>query len=270
MKVLLSQIMLGALIVLGTLVVCATDAEAQRRRRPSRRVTNPVPAQTVEPQTTDAEIISTAEERAGAETSVTSQPRRRQGARSAPETERERLERTVDALSAQVTQMSAEMRRMQQEQRTLISLERLTRAEERAENMRAQLRDVTQREFDLQARAEAIEYELQPDSLERRMALTGARRPEEMREQFRRQLESERVRVRAQLTMLTANRARLESAIATADTEVERVRVLVNEPSPNIAPPTEASGVQAVPTQSTAEPSAPTTTPPTTAPPVPF
>lgn len=270
MKVYLSQIMLGALIVLGTLVVCATDAEAQRRRRPSRRVTNPVSTERVEPQTTDAEIISTAEERASTETSVTSQPRRRQGARSAPETERERLERTVDALSAQVTEMSAEMRRMQQEQRTLISLERLTRAEERAENMRAQLRDVTQREFDLQARAETIEYELQPESLDRRIALTGARRPEETREQFRRQLESERERVRAQLTMLTANRARLESAIATADTEVERVRVLVNEPSPSVAPTTEASGTRTAPPQSTAAPTAPPSTTPATAPPVPF
>jgi chromosome segregation ATPase len=272
MKARLSYLTLGLVIVFATIIICATDAEGQRRRRrPSRRVTNPVTVQRVEPapsetmNPTDAQIVGTAEGQTSGDANATTQPRR-QAETTRPETEQERLERTVNTLSTQVGQMSEEMRRMQQDQRTLVNLERLSRAEQRAENLRAQLREVAQQQFDLQSRADALDYELLPDSIERRLALTGARRPEEMREQIRRQLQNERDRVRAQLEMLNTNRTRLEAAIATADAETERVRALVNEPPPTT--PADANSNQTAPARTTTEPN--NTTPYPTTPPVRF
>lgn len=275
MKVRLSHLTMSVLIALMAFMLCEADVQGQqqqrrRARRPSRRITNPVTPRRTEPpltgSTADAQIISTAEDTAEENTTgerTTNQSRRRRGEGSAPETEQERMQRTVNTLSAQVTQLSDEMRRMQEQQRTIINLERLTRAEERAENMRSQLRDVSTRESDLQARLEAIEYELQSDSIERRVALSGSRRPEDTRVQIRRQLESERERARAQLSLLTGNRARLESAIASADTEVERVRSLVNEPSSDLpsTDPTSSEAQTTAPTPNTAPTVSPTTSP---------
>jgi hypothetical protein len=117
---------------------------------------------------------------------------------------------------------------MREQQRALVNLERLTRAEQRAESLRSQLRDVTDKEFALQERAAQIEDELRPENIGRRAALTGTLRPEELREQIQRSLERERERVRAQVQLLTTSRTRLEGAVGSADTEVERIRALID------------------------------------------
>ena len=49
-------------------------------------------------------------------------------------------------------------------------------------------------------------------------------RPEELREQRRKSLENEKVRVQKQLDQLAANHSRLETAIAGADADIERIR----------------------------------------------
>ena len=77
---------------------------------------------------------------------------------------------------------------------------------------------------DLQARAEEVDFALKPENIERAVAGYGTTRPEELRAQRKRQLEGEKLRVQKQLDQLTANHTRLESAIAGADAEVERLR----------------------------------------------
>ena len=54
------------------------------------------------------------------------------------------------------------------------------------------------------------------------MSGIGSTRPEELREQRRRQLEIERNGVRAQLNLLATSHTRLETAIAQADAEAYR------------------------------------------------
>ena len=69
----------------------------------------------------------------------------------------------------------------------------------------------------MEARAEDIDYALKPENIERSTAGYGTTRPEELREQRRKQLENEKERVRKQLDQLAASRTRLEQAIATSD-----------------------------------------------------
>src|ERR687889_435937 len=113
---------------------------------------------------------------------------------------------------------------MKADQRAMYDLERLTRAEQRAEQLRTQLREVSDKEFQLQERLAEIEYESTPDAIQRRSALIGSLNPSAVRDAIAQQLERERTRIRKQLELLGTSRARLETAVGTADAEVERLR----------------------------------------------
>ncbi len=90
-------------------------------------------------------------------------------------------------------------------------------AAQTAEELRAQLRDVQAEEADLQMYVQQLDLDLKPENIERYFAGTGSTRPEELREQRRRQLQNEKDRVLARLEQLAVSRARLEAAIVNAD-----------------------------------------------------
>jgi hypothetical protein len=66
-----------------------------------------------------------------------------------------------------------------------------------------------------------IGYALKPENIDRVVSMYGTTHPEEARDSRRRQLENERIRTQSQLSQLDIGRTRLESAIATADAEVD-------------------------------------------------
>src|SRR5882762_8374201 len=83
--------------------------------------------------------------------------------------------------------------------------------------LRAQLADVQAKENELQARARRLDEDLKPENIERSLAGVGSTKPEELREQRRRQLSIERESIRTQLKLIGTSRERLESAIRTAE-----------------------------------------------------
>jgi hypothetical protein len=85
-------------------------------------------------------------------------------------------------------------------------------------NLRLQLIEVQAKETELQARAQQLDEDLNPENIERSLAGIGSTKPEELREMRRRQLTIEREGVRAQLKLLATSRERLESVIRTAET----------------------------------------------------
>ena len=205
------------------------DAQSQQRKRTSRRATNPVRARAVPtPQLPDEPtVVSTADD---AQTQPTPQPRRTAGraTRQTTQAENEQLRGTVRDLSTQVEQLSGQLNQMKVDQRAMYDLERLTRAEQRAEELRRQLREITDKEFMLQERLAEIAYESQPESIQRRSALIGSLNPSAVRDAIAQQLERERLRINKQLELLATSRTRLESAVATADAEVDRLRQRVD------------------------------------------
>lgn len=223
-------------IVIG-LSVCAIDAAAQRRRkrrvhrvrRPvvTRRViTNPAiaPAGSEQPSAPDSEkIISTADQTVGEpeQDAESTQPKKRNG--STKNSNDGDMQQTINALSTQVDRLNDKLTQMQQNDRTLIDMERLTRAEQRAESLRAQQVDVESKLADLQSKLDQIEYQLRPENIERAGGF-GTVHPEEVRDARRRQLENERGRVLAQVKILETSRTRLETSVATADAEVDSLR----------------------------------------------
>ena len=90
-------------------------------------------------------------------------------------------------------------------------------AAESADKLRAQLLEVKGKEDALQTRLAQLDESLKPENIERSLAGIGSTRPEELREQRRRQLTIERDGVQAQLKTLETGRQRLETALANAE-----------------------------------------------------
>ena len=107
------------------------------------------------------------------------------------------------------------------------------------ERLRAQLRDVVDREAGLQDRAARLDEDLRPESIERSVATVGTTDAAALRAQRREQLEKEKADVAGQLSEAAAKRARLEAEIAAAEAEAVRLKaasLAPRAPSPSAAP----------------------------------
>ncbi len=215
-------ILLAVVMIAGLFFI---DSNAQRRRRTRRRstapkITNPAIYQPPANDNSNASAEPTETENLNANQN-TSAP----ASGESPE----EMRQTIRALSSQVDKLNEKLGQMEESQRSLLDLERLSRAEQRATSLRAQLRELQQKKSDAEAQLEDLDYQLKPENIERATAVFGTTRPEELRAQRKRQLENERARVAKQVEQLTTSETQLNEAIAAADTEVERLRKRLDE-----------------------------------------
>jgi len=212
------------LAILIGVSVCSIETDAQRRRkRRARRaprpvITNPAIAPAGSEQDGGSErIISTADESPADTNENGTQPKKKKGGEA-------NMQQTIDALSNQVNRLNDKLSQMQENERSLIDMERLTRAEQRAESVRAQMLDTESKLADLQSRMDQVDYSLKPENIDRSIAGYGTVHPEEARESRRRQLENEKARLQAQITLLENSRTRLQASLSTAEAEVDLLR----------------------------------------------
>ena len=92
-----------------------------------------------------------------------------------------------------------------------------TTAQERAASLRQQLAEVQEKQTELETRLRQLEEDLKPENIEKGLAGVGSTRPEELREQRRRQLEIEKKSAQTRLDQLATSRTRLETGILQAD-----------------------------------------------------
>lgn len=198
-----------AILLIGGLLV---DSAAQKRRRRRRstapKITNP---DIYQPSPGDNSNSNSSETNAANSNSNSSE-------------DPESMKRTIRTLSNQVDKLTDKLNDMQASQQSMVDLERLSRAEQRSAQLRAELRDVQAKKSDLAAHLEDVEFALKPENIDRAAAGIGTTRPEEVREQRRKQLESDRTRTQQQLDQLNASDARLQQAIATSDAELDRLQ----------------------------------------------
>ena len=100
----------------------------------------------------------------------------------------------------------------------------LATVEQQAETLRAQLRDVIDKQAQLQARAQQLDEALKPENIERSVAGIGTTDATALRDRRRQQLEREKAGVEEQLQSLATSRSRLEASIASAEAEAVRLR----------------------------------------------
>src|SRR5918997_2357796 len=104
------------------------------------------------------------------------------------------------------------------------NLDILTRAEQRAESMRRQLLEMTEKETAYRTRLMQLDEELRPESIDRSLSGLGTTRTSELRDLRRRQVDNERKGVESLLGQATVNRVRLEDEVKQADLLVARIR----------------------------------------------
>lgn len=109
-------------------------------------------------------------------------------------------------------------------------------AQERAASLRQQLTNVESQQATLQMRLKQLEEDSKPENIEKSLAGVGSTKPEELREQRRRQLEIEKNNVQLQLTRLANSKIRLETGIAQADADVYHASAGVNADGTPAAP----------------------------------
>lgn len=221
--------------------VCLIEADAQTKRKRTRRttsrpaapkpvITNPPiapPSETTATTTSgDVKIISTAE---GAEPAQSPDPAASPAKKETSTAEKDDMQRTIGTLSNQVDRLNDKLTQMNEDDRYHLDMERLTRAEQRAEQLRGQLFDTETKMADIESKLEQIEYALRPENIERVTQSYGSTRPEDARDARRRQLESERNRLRAQFKLLETSKSRLEVAVANADSEVDLLRAKLQQ-----------------------------------------
>jgi hypothetical protein len=212
---------------------CLVEGNAQtRRKRRTRRtapaapkpvITNPpiAPADESATSTGDVKIISTADSN-----KESTEPL--QGWKpkvTVPEpTEEEKTQQTINNLSNQVERLNNKLGQMQEDDRYQMDMERLTRAEQRGEQLRSQLMDVQSKIADFEAKLEQIDFYLRPENIDNSTAGYGTTRPEAARDARKKQLESEKTRVQAQMKLAETSKSRLEVAVSNADSEVDLLR----------------------------------------------
>jgi len=222
-------------LVAACLIVsfCLAEGDAQTRRKKRRRsvpaapkpvITNPTIAPPDATRSSgeagDVKIISTADSKESGEQLQGSKPKV-----TPPEpTPEEKTQQTITDLSKQVDRLNNKLTQMQEDDRYQLDMERLTRAEQRAEQLRSQLMDIQVKIADFESKLEQIEWAIKPENIEASTAGYGSTRPEAAREARRKSLESERTRVQAQLKLAETSKSRLELAVSNADSEVDLLR----------------------------------------------
>lgn len=218
---------------------CVAEGDAQKRRKKHSRkstpaapkpvITNPTIAPPDGTQVTpatgdDVKIISTADS-----TQEPAQPAQTKKPETAPPSEQEKMQQTITTLTNQVNKLNDKLSQMQDDDRYQLDMERLTRAEQRAEQLRSQLMDTQSKIADYESRIEQLDFALKPENIEAATATYGTTHPEQARDARRKQLESEKARVQAQLKLAESSKARLETGVANADQEVDTLRAKLQQ-----------------------------------------
>ena len=231
------KVFIAAFVVVSC---CLVEADAQTKKKRSRRTSKPAfakpvttnppvdpPASTETAPSNDVKIISTAEGQEPAETQETTTAKK--PVKPEPSNDEKDMQQTINKLSNQVDKLNDKLSTMTEEDRYQLDMERLSRAEQRSEQLRSQLLDTETKMADAEAKLEQIEYALKPENIDRATQGYGSTRPEEARDTRRRQLENERNRLRAQFKILETSKARLEVATANADAEVDSLRAKLQQ-----------------------------------------
>ncbi len=212
-----------ALVVLsvGLIGFSETNAQTTRRTRSSipKPVGTPVPTSTL----IIPEIVRRADE-TDMENPVYSNG----------ETQPVENTENADVLKEKISVLNAKIKTLEsdnkpeadaKEKKLLLSLDILTRAEQRAESLQKQLYEVIEKENAVKMRIEQIVYDMRPEMIDRNAAFAGSLRPEDVRDARRKSLENEKTNLESLLTQIQSNRTKLEQSVERADFLVEKIRL---------------------------------------------
>jgi chromosome segregation ATPase len=227
------------LVVATTLVLSISlpGVAAQKKKKRPRRTSKPVAARPVitnpdiaPPSTTDGDvkIISTADQGTVDQPTESTQDKKPKASATNPE-KKDDMQQTINSLSNQVNRLNDRLSQMQEDDRYELDMERLTKSEQRAEQIRSQLIDTQSKLADLEAKLDQVEYALKPENIDRSTVGMGTVHPEEARDTRKKQLENEKSRLEAQIKILENSKTRLETSLTSADADVDSQRARLEQ-----------------------------------------
>lgn len=226
-----TAILAAIFLMLGFFVsVIQVDAQTKKKTTRKKKTTTSVPQPV--PQQTVPVIVSTADQYQNQNQQLITGNTDNQ-TETQIQTEPETFDQKLDKINIRLNELntrlnsvdSKEKREYEEKQkRLLLNLDILTRAEQRAESLRKQLFELTEKENAIRTKLEQIEYDLRPEMIERQIAFVGTLRPEELRDKRKKSLESEKSDLETLLTEIQTTRASLEVNVQKADQLVEKLR----------------------------------------------
>jgi hypothetical protein len=141
----------------------------------------------------------------------------------------EQLRKTNQQLTAEVERLRKRVRDLEKDRVINTAQDRLTKEEQRAEALQAQLLGIAEKEAPLQSRMDELAEQLRPENIDN-LPVTGSLHPEAVREATRRTLTGEKRRIQAQLDLLHQSRTRIQSSLTEADGAILRLRTKLATP----------------------------------------
>lgn len=231
MRLKLRNLSLSKFYIAAALLACLSVSFSEMNAQTTRRKSNvqPIVSPTPPPTQTVPEIVSRASDYPNESQIIvpTNLPAENTGAEPAT------LDEKIDKVNSRLKDMNSRLKTLESTQkneydekqkRLLLNLDILTRAEQRAESLRKQLFELVEKENSVKSQIERVDYNLRPEMIERSATFAGSLRPEEIRDQNRKSLETEKAKLDALLAQIQSNRTNLEANVQKADALVEKVR----------------------------------------------
>ena len=149
------------------------------------------------------------------------------GATETPKTDcpdTEPLRKNVQQLTAQVQRLKRRVADLERDRLASTIQEQLEKEEQRGATLQLHLLEIAEKEAPLQARMEQINQQQSPEAIERSMAGVGSVHPEQARDEARKRLLSERIRIQTQLDLLRQDRVRTQASLITTDAAIARLK----------------------------------------------
>ena len=136
----------------------------------------------------------------------------------------EQTRSTIRKLSAENEQLRRKIAELERRLQLNSVRDRLTREEQRGEDLQLQLIGIAEQEGRLQSQLEEINEQLRPENIDN-LQVFGSLRPEQVRDSTRRRLLNEQNRIQGQIELLNQSRVRLQSSIAVTDMLIQNLRM---------------------------------------------
>ena len=136
----------------------------------------------------------------------------------------EQIRAAVKKLSTENEQLRRKVAELERRLQLNSVRDRLTREEQRGEDLQIQLIGLAEHEARLQSQLDEVNEQLRPENIDN-LQVYGSLRPEQVRESTRRRLSNEQTRIQGQLELLNQSRVRLQSSISVTDMLIQNLRM---------------------------------------------
>lgn len=211
-----SELFISSAIVFCCVFLFSIEASAQTARRVS-----PTPT----PEQNSPQIVSRADDY---------QENRQTIAPESPAENADNLTERIDRFNNRINEIGGRLNSLEsnpmnkydaKQKRLLLNLDILSRSEQRAESLRKQLFEMTEKEGYLKAKLDRIAYDARPEAINSYVAVAGTMRPEELRRMRADSLKREQENLQNLLGEIETTKQNIEFNVQKADALVDKLRL---------------------------------------------